>query len=304
MGQVGATRKTWLPSARQPRVSVICPIYNAGPYLAEAIDSVLSQDFRSFELILVDDASSDDSALIGGAFVQKDPDRMRLVRHDDGAHRGTSATRNLGLSKAGCDLVAFIDADDRWRQGKLSEQVALMGAMPDVDGLFGAVNYWSNWNGGRDRVYSTGHLQDARIAPPDALLRWYPLGKSAAPSMSDLMIRRRVVDRLGGFDEGFTGPYEEHTFLVKLYLNCTIYVSSEVWSDYRQHDRSCSAEMARQGSYDEVRDRFLRWFESYLAETGNGDLRVNLAVQEAIQKPVSRQLRAAAKRLLRSVRLG
>jgi glycosyltransferase involved in cell wall biosynthesis len=304
MGEMSAVTSTRSPSERQPRVSVICPIYNAGPYLAEALDSVLSQDFRSFEVILVDDGSSDDSAHIAAAFGAKNADRIRIIQHDGGAHRGTSATRNLGLSAARGDLIAFIDADDRWCQYKLREQVALMDGMLDVDGLFGAVNYWSNWNGGRDLVYQTGHLRDARIAPPHALLRWYPIGKAAAPSMSDLMIRRSVVDRLGGFDDSFTGPYEEHTFLVKLYLNCTIYVSSKVWSDYRQHDRSCSAEMARVGSYDEVRERFLRWFETYLAETGNRNLHMSLAVQHAMKKPVSRRMRAVAKGLLRSLRLG
>ena len=300
---MSAPPSTRSPLERQPRVSVICPIYNAEPYLAEALESVLYQDFRSFELILVDDGSSDDSANIAAAFAEKNPERIRVTRHDKGAHRGTSASRNRGLSAAHGDLIAFIDADDRWRQGKLSEQVALMDAMPDVDGLFGAVNYWSKWNGGRDFVYRTGHIQDARIPPPDALLRWYPIGKAAAPSMSDLMIRRSVVDRLDGFDQSFTGPYEEHTFLVKLYLNSTVYVASRVWSDYRQHDRSCSAQMAREGSYDTVRDHFLDWFQAYLARTGHDDLHVRLAVQRAMQKPVSRQLRAAAKRLLESVRL-
>ena len=288
----------------QPRVSVICPIYNAAPYLAEAIDSVLSQDFRSSDLILVDDGSTDDSSSIVKAFVEKQPDRVQFVQHDGGAHLGTSATRNKGLATAKGELIAFIDADDRWRSGKLSEQVALMDAMPDVEGLFGAVNYWSSWNRGRDRVYQTGHVKDVRIVPPEVLIRWYPVGRAAAPSMSDLMIRRRTFERLGGFDEGFTGPYEEHTFLAKLYLDCTIYVSSIVWSDYRQHDRSCSAEMAREGTYHEVRERFLRWLQAYLANSGHDDLRVRLAVEHARQGAISHQVRAAAKRLLECVRVG
>ena len=287
-----------------PRVSIICPVFNAEPYLAEAVDSVLSQDFGSFQLLLVDDGSSDGSARIAKGFAAIHPERVRLLRHAGGAHRGTSATRNRGLAAAQGDLIAFIDADDRWRPGKLAEQVALIDNMADVDGLFGAANYWASWNGGRDEVFQTGHLQNAKIAPPDALLRWYPVGKSPAPSMSDLMIRRSALESLGGFNETFTGPYEEHTFLVKLYLHSPIYVSSRVWSDYRQHDRSCSAAMAREGTYDEVRERFLRWFQDYLASTGQTDLRIHLALEKALQASVSRRVGVRARRLLEAARLG
>lgn len=121
-----------------PRVSVISIFYNASPYLAEAVESVLEQDFKDFELLLVDDGSKDDGPAIAKAYARRNPDRIRYLQHEDGANHGMSATRNLGLREACGEFVAFIDADDRWRSTKLKEQVAVLERFPDVAAVSGA----------------------------------------------------------------------------------------------------------------------------------------------------------------------
>jgi len=106
-----------------PQVSVIIPTYNRAWILREAVDSVLGQDFESFELIVVDDGSTDDTAEILAAY----GDRLRVIRQEN---RGVSAARNTGIRAAGGTLIAFLDSDDFWLPGKLACQVAYLEAHP------------------------------------------------------------------------------------------------------------------------------------------------------------------------------
>ena len=99
-----------------PLVTVIIPTYNRVRYLREAIDSVLSQDFRDFELIVVDDGSTDATSDLMDAYSS----RLRYIFQE---HHGVSAARNTGIAHARGSLVAFLDSDDLWLPKKLSAQV-------------------------------------------------------------------------------------------------------------------------------------------------------------------------------------
>jgi glycosyltransferase involved in cell wall biosynthesis len=250
-----------------PRVSVVTIFFNAAPFLAEAIESVLAQAVDAFELLLVDDGSTDASTDIAKAYAERHPAQVRYLDHPDHANRGMSAARNLGVENALGEFVAFIDADDRWRAHKLGDQLAIFERFPEVDAVCGAVNYWRSWEGGSDRIFRTGHVQNRPVPPPEAALALYPLGSANAPCPSDLMLRRSAIEAVGGFEESFTGAlqmYEDQAFLAKFYLERTIYFADRIWLDYRQHDQSCVAEVSRQGRYEEVRGHFLDWFEAYL----------------------------------------
>lgn len=124
----------------KPRVSVLIPCYNAGRYLAEALDSVLAQTYRDFEIIVVDDGSTDDSAAVAARYPQ--------VRYFHHAHSGISVTRNLCLSKAEGEFVVFLDADDLWMPDKLEKQVAYLDRHPDCQLVFTkAANFFEGQEG-------------------------------------------------------------------------------------------------------------------------------------------------------------
>jgi glycosyltransferase involved in cell wall biosynthesis len=251
-----------------PRVSVITPFLNAERFIAEAIESVLRQDFHDFELILIDDGSTRECSDIARDYAARYPDVVRYFDHEGHVNRGISASRNLGVSLAGGELVAFIDADDVWAPTKLTEQVAIMDAHPELGMVCGAARYWRSWNGGRDVIVPTGHVANVVVRPPEAALALYPLGTASSPCPSDLLLRRELVDALGGFEEHFTGArqlYEDQAFLAKLYLAAPVYFADRTWINYREHADSCMARVNEAGQYDEVRRYFLTWFESYLA---------------------------------------
>jgi len=270
-----------------PRVSVICSFLNAGSFLGETIASVLAQEFEDFELLLVDDGSTDDSTNIARNHVSRDPERVRYFEHPQHANRGTTVSRNLGLSHSRGELVAFIDADDRWRPSKLNEQVNILDGLHEVDAVCGAVNFWASHAGGTDNVIVTGHALNRPIRPPEALLKVYPLGKADPPCPSDLLMRRSSVEAIGGFVESFIGPlqlYEDQAFLAKFFLERTIYFSDRVWLDYRVHDQSCTSRVNRDGLGPEMRRQCLEWFDAYVAKTRyRFDPRIRLALVRALR---------------------
>ena len=103
------------------RVSVIIPVYNAGPVIAETIRSVTDQDYSDTEILLIDDGSDDDSRTIIEPFCS---DSIKLIGNE--RKKGAAGARNTGISHASGRYVAFLDADDLWKPDKISKQIAFM----------------------------------------------------------------------------------------------------------------------------------------------------------------------------------
>lgn len=116
----------------EPRVSVCIPAYNHAEFIGEAIESVLAQTYRSFELVVADDGSTDGTYEVALAYAERHPDMITVHRHDGGAHRGISATGNLAIERSRGELWAPLPSDDRWYPGKLSQQVAWLDAHPEI----------------------------------------------------------------------------------------------------------------------------------------------------------------------------
>ena len=107
-----------------PLVSIIMPLYNAAPYVGEAMGSVLAQTFSDWELIVVDDASTDESYAAACACKKDDP-RIVMLSHE--ANRGAGAARDTALAHARGRFIAYLDADDYWYPTKLQRQLDFMG---------------------------------------------------------------------------------------------------------------------------------------------------------------------------------
>lgn len=106
----------------QPFVSVLVSSYNYARYLGEALDSVLAQTWPHFELIVVDDGSTDHSLAIARAVAQRDG-RVHVFTHDDGGNHGLVTTMQLGLARCRGDYVAFLESDDLWHADCLRERM-------------------------------------------------------------------------------------------------------------------------------------------------------------------------------------
>jgi glycosyltransferase involved in cell wall biosynthesis len=265
-------------------VSCIIIFLNEEKYLAEAIESVREQSYSNWELLLVDDGSTDGSASLARSYADREPQRIRYLTHPGRVNRGMSASRNLGLAKANGSLVGFLDGDDRWLPHKLWRQVELFKANASAIVVSGSTNYWHSWNeaaGTADRLVRVGELlgsdppacaldQDQLHDASSLMTNLYPLGSGVPASMSNMLMRRKSALAVGGFEEAFRGLFEDQVFLAKIYLAGPFYVSSECFDLYRQHTESCCSTTRKQVARD-LRRRFFRWWSSYLDRAGFED---------------------------------
>lgn len=264
-------------SSATPTVSIITIFLNAARFLDEAIQSVLAQTYPDWELLLVDDGSTDEGTEIAQRYTRADPGRIRYFEHSGHQNLGMVRSRNLGLILARGRYVALLDADDLWLPMKLQRQVEILGANPTAALLYGASTYWRTWQGKPtgssepDITPGVGISADRLYRPPELLHHLYPLREGPAPCVSSLLFRRDVALSFGGTPEIFVGDrqlYEDQALLVKFYLNESVYVSSETWDKYREHEDSCCARVIGAGKYDSVRGFFLNWFADYLRQQG------------------------------------
>ncbi|VCV39361.1 glycosyltransferase family 2 protein [Escherichia coli] len=116
-------------------ISIIMPSFNSGKTIAESIESVISQTYENWELLITDDCSSDDTISIINTFISKDH-RIKLFQNSKNS--GAAISRNLSISNARGDYIAFLDSDDIWLPNKLSIQLSYMLNRKDVDFSFTA----------------------------------------------------------------------------------------------------------------------------------------------------------------------
>jgi glycosyltransferase involved in cell wall biosynthesis len=262
---------------RIPIVSAIIVFLNAEKFLAEAIESVLVQTFHDWELLLVDDGSSDGGSAIARHYSEKYPVRIQYLEHPSHTNRGISASRNLGLQHATGAYIAFLDADDVWLPEKLQRQVAIMAEQPEAALVYGTPELWYGWTGNGEDVRRD--TKQAITVEPNTLVKSPKLftlflaRKAITPCPSDALFRRKIVATVGGFEESFTGLYDDQVFFAKVTLRAPVFVSGECWSKHRQHPDSICAVSRKTGEYysANVNLKFLDWIKTYLDSEGIED---------------------------------
>lgn len=170
------------------RVSVVIPAFNAQNYITSAIDSALTQEGCEIDVIVVDDGSTDGTSQI----VQAYGDRVRYVRQDNA---GPAAARNLGLSLASSEWIAFLDADDTWQSGKLNAQLNVAGKTSADFVYSNSINV-----GDCQSVAQTRQIKDL----PRGDVFEELLHDNFIP-LSSVLVRRQCLIDVGGFREDLLG---------------------------------------------------------------------------------------------------
>jgi glycosyltransferase involved in cell wall biosynthesis len=270
-----------------PLVSIIIGFLNAEKFIQEAIESVIAQTYHHWELFLVDDGSTDKSTAIARRYVQQYPEKVFYLEHEGHQNLGVCVSRNWGIKHARGEYIAILDADDVWLPHKLERQVEILNAHPEAAMVYGVSEYWTSWTSQPEDAWRNyrpkpGVNTNTLFKSPSLVTLCYPLGTGAAPCPSDILLRREILQKIGGFEEDFTGAYqlfEDQAFLIKVYLNGAVFVSDECWDRYRQHPASCMARVADQAHT--VRLFFLNWLADYLTKQDVTDPKIWKALDKA-----------------------
>jgi glycosyltransferase involved in cell wall biosynthesis len=226
----GDARPPSQADARLPHVSIVMAAYNPGPFLEETVQSVIAQTYRDWELIIVDDGSTQDIS----AVARMHPAIVYLRQENC----GQSAARNVAVLRARGDLIAFLDQDDLWAPTKLQEQVQAMEAAPGI-GLS-----YTNFQ----RIDARGsRLGDGFAGGAETYLQ---LLLGCCICISTTMVRRRALASAGLFDPFYTGLQDYDLWLKIARCHKLQYLPAELAS-YRQHDSNLSHRYVT--LFDEIR---------------------------------------------------
>ena len=232
-----------------PTVSIVVPLFNGARFIETTLKSVLAQTFRRFEVIVVDDGSTDDGPTIVRAELS-DP-HLRLV---ESSHLGVATARNTGAARASgqSEYLVFLDADDVWQPDALAALVDALERRPDAAGAFVLADYID----GDGNVVREGDfprhmrgredLEQGRLVPCDAAadvnVEHLFLSNPVYPP-SCLLMRRAAYDRIGGFDGRFLA--EDWEFVVRLATQGPLVPVDRVMVGYRRHTANASGDRSR-----------------------------------------------------------
>lgn len=229
-----------------PRVSIIMPAYNVQDFVAEAVESIATQSFESLELIIVEDGSTDTTADRLRQVQESWPRAAGLLTVLHQQNGGAAAARNLGAERARGELLAFIDADDRWPPDALAQLVACLEAFPEsdiacpryrrIDETGAAVNYL----GEPVEVVCAGTAAPRRYDAAQTLI------STPAESATGVLVRREAFEMGGGFDAQLKSNNDVDCWLRILWgRQSTLVQCSQAMVDYRLRPAQITSDVRR-----------------------------------------------------------
>lgn len=175
------------------KVSVVIPVYNAEKYVREAVESCL-RNLEVAEIILVEDRSPD-NALFVCKQLEAEFEIVKLFTHPHNANRGAGASRNLGIEKAECDYIAFLDADDVMCENRFRKAKEVFLSQPDADGVYDAITHFSEERGIEKKLFTI----NKENIPPEKLFYFLLRGTYGHFSTDGIVIKRKVFEKSGTF---------------------------------------------------------------------------------------------------------
>ncbi len=246
-----------------PRVSVILPTYNRLNFLRDALASVLAQTVQDWELVIVDDGSTDDT--IPWIRALNDP-RVHIVER---AHTASKpALRNAGIRQSSAPRIAFLDSDDRWAPSKLERQLDFHDRHPEIR--------WS-YTGFRFIDTDGAEIDSARFrkwAPHSGWILREVLTHEASITLPSVMVERALFDEVGGFNESFDAA-EDYELWVRLADSFECGVLTDALLDVRKHRAVLTQR-------PEVSRAFARIYRNFRHRSSRGPLRTIARQHEVI----------------------
>lgn len=223
-----------------PKVSVIIPLYNREKYIEETVQSVLSQTYKNFELIIVDDGSIDQSRKVLEPFLNE----IMMLEHPGRVNKGQSAAINLGIKKSSGEYIAILDSDDIFAPHKLEKQVEFLEKNKNIGLVYGN-GYVIDESGSKlYKFYSNSHFEDNETSK--ILINCY----FALPT--NALFRRTVFDAAGWFDEDLRSG-QDHDMAIRISEIAKLAYIDDCLFFYRKHNESIS-----------IKNADLRWRNGFI----------------------------------------
>jgi glycosyltransferase involved in cell wall biosynthesis len=255
------------PHAKIPRVSVIIPLYNRIRYIEACLQSVLGQTYLDFEVIVVNDGSTDHGPEIVRKYTAKYPNIIRLLEHGDGGNHGVAISRNLGIKNAESGWIAFLDSDDLWLPRKLEKQMYAVETFPEIGVVYSKSSFVDE--SGRQTQVS-GMVEFGK--GPVSTVGWIfsKLTKENFIPTSTVLVRKDYLQKIGCFAEGPRYEFEDWIAWSKLAYYYDFHFIPEVLTLYRIHTDTFSYSRFSSGEHLEAQLHYIIKLYTDLFSDGQG----------------------------------
>ena len=249
-----------------PRVSVVIPTYNRAGMIVECLESVFSQKYTDYEVIVVDDGSTDNTEDILKSYL----DRITYIRHEN---KGNAAARNSGLAVARGELIAFLDSDDLWLADKLRRDVDYLDRHPDVDMVCANGTFF-----GSPKFAGKKVVPDKRAVPlarDGVTLKAIFTRSSLRPSA--MTLRRHIIEETKGFDPDFAACVDLD-FAFRVLMKYKVVFIDEPFFKMRKHDDHVSGDSERRTLFNiKAIEKLLREYPEARKLIGEKNIKRRLA---------------------------
>ena len=218
------------------------PVYNGANFLPQTLNSVLEQTFNNWELIIINDASTDNSPLIINDF-KRDDKRISLLENN--RRLGVAASLNKALQTAKGKFIARIDADDTWDKTKLEKQLAYLEKYPDIDLLATQFVFLDEIK--KKRIHKSQHNSEYEVNANS-------LVKKNFICHSSILVKAEVINELGGYNEKYKNS-EDYDLWLRLLTRYNATILNEPLVKYRIHPNMASLKRRRQQAYYSIKAR-------------------------------------------------
>src|SRR4030042_3198273 len=204
------------------KVSAVIPTYNRGQKVCEAIDSVLSQTYPLYEIIVIDDGSTDNTPVLLRKYKKK-------IRYFCQKNKGPSAARNLGIKKSTGDFIAFLDSDDLWDKDKIKEQIDFYAKINDPD--IGMIDTFSKIIDFEGKTLCKLNAVKQKNVVRELILR------NIINQTSSVLVKRNVFRQVGVFNEKM-GGVEDRELWIRIANRFNVYTVDKYLVTIRKHNRN------------------------------------------------------------------
>lgn len=236
--------------------------YNYAGYIKQAIDSVLSQTYPHWELIIIDDGSTDNSIDVIKNYTNKH-NNISLYQHKDGVNKGLGASLQIGLTKSTGDYIAFLESDDYWAENHLEEKINIINNNPDVKFIFNPTELFG------DKDVIDDHLKNTSDNPPveekTDFYEFMPfsfLEMSVVGTFSSMMADKKVLERCD-FNTPY-GPYLDWWLCHQIALKHKLYYLNKKLTFWRLHKKSYTNEKYDTKNQKKISKYYKKLYENYI----------------------------------------
>lgn len=216
------------------KISIITASYNYSGYIEQAIDSVINQSYQNWELIIVDDGSSDNSVEIIKSYCKKD-DRIKLYQHEGEQNKGLKETILLGLKHATGEWIAFLESDDFFAPDNLTQKIEIIKKYPEVKLVFNKVNFLSSKKQRREKFFENTQKKLSKMNFPANMSRDFFVDNQIL-TFSSVLVETNVVKKAD-----FNTPCDKFLdwwlWIHLAFENDFCYIDKEL-TNWRLHEKS------------------------------------------------------------------